>query len=73
MKYRVVSSAEMFAAQSFAPSDFLNEPCGNCSDGKGQHRPLRSERQGKLVHTGKCTRPGCDCPGYESPEQFYGS
>lgn len=73
MKYRIVSSAECAAAESFAPSDFLNDPCGNCNDGKGQHRPLRSERKGRLVHTGKCTRPGCDCSGYESPTQFYGS
>jgi hypothetical protein len=73
MKYRVVSSAEVNAAESFASSDFLLEPCGRCSDGKGQHRPLRSERKGKAVHTGKCTRPGCDCPEYESSEQFYGS
>lgn len=73
MKYRIISSAECAAAESFAPSDFLLEPCGNCSDGKGQHRPLRSAKKGKEVHTGPCTRPGCGCLRYESSQQFYGS
>ena len=73
MRYRIVSSAACAAAQSFAPSDFLCEPCGNCNDGKGQHRPLRSEKKGKAVHTGPCTSPGCDCQQYESPVQFYGT
>jgi hypothetical protein len=73
-QYRIITSAAMFAAESFSPHDFLDDLCGYCCDGKGQHRPLRSERKGKAVHTGSCTQPGCDCLSYVSGQQFfYGS
>lgn len=73
MLHKIVSSSEVRAAGfNLSPHCYLDDPCGRCGHGKGQHHPLQAVRHNvRLRDSTACT--ACDCPGYESAQQFYGS
>lgn len=59
-KFKIVSSAEVFAAKSFSPHTFIGNPC-ECGHGEKQHKPLFKKQR-----TEGCTAPGCGCTEFQS-------
>lgn len=73
MTYAIVTNSEVHAARSLCPRDFIENPCGNCLHGAGQHLATPNNQRNYGRGSGKCTAPGCPCQQYEKGQQFYGS
>jgi hypothetical protein len=71
----IVSSVDLFRAQSWSVGTFLAYPCGECNHGAGQHHwhPDKKHAKKDPKKNYRCTATDCECIGYVEAEFYFGA